>query len=352
LKEYKLNDNAYSEEALIAFSKERIATAAEWERSHYEVILDFFSEKDFIVTPTSGSTGEPKMIEIKKSHLESSAKLTSTYFKIRSGSKVLHCLPSKFIAGKMMIIRSLVCGWNLRWVEPVANPLKNLNEEFGFAAFTPMQLASILKEHTEEFKSIKTVIVGGGSVSKDLEEKIAICTNAVHLTYGMTETITHVAERRLSGKNPPNFFQALPGVRFGVDERECLMIEATHLDNMQFQTNDVVLLTSPMTFRYLGRVDNVINSGGIKIFPEKIERKIAHLLSTNFFITKDEDDILGEKMVMYIEGKKYSESELLQLSSAMKMFLHSYEVPKEFRFVPQFEYTETNKIKRKHYANA
>lgn len=349
MKEYLLNDKTFTEEELITFCKANLQSAAEWERSHFEVILDFFSKNDFIETPTSGSTGEPKTIRLPKTHLESSARLTATYFKIRSGSRVLQCLPSKFIAGKMMIIRSLVCGWNLRWVEPSANPLKSLNEEFDFAAFTPMQAAAVLSENPDKFKAINTVIIGGGSVSKDLEEKIATCTNTVYLTYGMTETITHVAERRLTGKNPPNFFQALPGVRFSIDERECLGIEAVHLDNQIFQTNDVVMLSSPMTFRYLGRVDNVINSGGIKIFPEKIERKIGHLLNRNFFITKDADDVLGEKMVMYVEGKEMSSSELLQLSSAMKMFLHTYEVPKEFRFVERFEYTETNKIKRKQY---
>jgi O-succinylbenzoic acid--CoA ligase len=349
LKEYILNDVSYKAEELVAFAKSQLGKVSAWEQSHYEVILDFLSDEDYIETPTSGSTGEPKVIRLSKAHLESSAKLTATYFKIRTGSRVLQCLPSKFIAGKMMIIRSLVCGWNLRWVEPSSNPLKDIDEQFDFAAFTPMQASAILNENPEKFKAIKTIIIGGGSASKDLEDKLTTCTNSVYLTYGMTETITHVAERRLTGKNPPNFFQALPGVRFSLDERECLIIEAVHLDNARFETNDVVMLTSPMTFRYLGRIDNVINSGGIKIFPEKIERKIGHLLTRNFFITKDVDSVLGEKMVMYIEGEHYSESELLQLSSAMKMFLHTYEVPKEFRFVKEFEYTETNKVKRKLY---
>lgn len=351
MREYTLNNQKYAEEGLIAFCKEQLPKAPDWEKSHLGIILEFLSDKEYIETPTSGSTGEPKVIELRKELLESSAKLTASYFKIRNDSRVLQCLPSKFIAGKMMIIRALVNGWNLRWVEPSANPLKHLHEEFDFAAFTPMQAAAILNENPEEFKAIKTVIIGGGSVSKDLEEKISVCTNAVHLTYGMTETITHIAERRLTGRHPQNFFQALPGVRFSIDERECLIIEAVHLGNAVFHTNDVVQLNSPMTFRYMGRIDNVINSGGIKIFPEKIERKIAHLIERNFFITKDDDETLGEKMVMYIEGTPYSDSELLQLSSAMKIFLHSYEVPKEFRFVPHFEYTETNKVKRKQYAN-
>lgn len=349
MREFIIADTTYSEEELIEFCKSKIPQAPAWEKSHLEFILEYLSDKEYIETPTSGSTGEPKLIQLSKSHLDNSAKLTASYFKIRAGSKVLHCLPSKFIAGKMMIVRALLNGWNLYWVEPSANPLKNLDGDFDFTGFTPMQAATILNDMPDKFKSIKTIIIGGGSISKDLEEKIAVSTNAVYLTYGMTETITHIAERRLNGRHPVNFFQALPGVRFSVDERDCLVIEAAHLDNQVFHTNDVVQLTSPMTFRYLGRIDNVINSGGIKIFPEKIERKIAHLLERNFFITKDEDEKLGEKMVMYIEGAEYSQSDLLQLSSAMKIFLHSYEVPKEFRFVPHFEYTETNKIKRKHY---
>lgn len=351
MKEYTINNQTFSETALIAFANEKVSTSPQWEQEHYQVILDYFSDKNYIETSTSGSTGEPEMIHLLKSNIENSARLTATYFKIRTGGKVLLCLPSKYIAGKMMIIRSLVCGWNLQWIEPSSNPLHNLDSEFDFAAFTPMQIATILQDNDgEKLKHIKTIIVGGGNVSKDLEEKLSGFSNSIYLTYGMTETISHVAERRLSGKNPPNFFQALPGVSFSIDERECLIIKAVHLDNQEFHTNDVVMLTSPMTFRFLGRIDNVINSGGIKVFPEKIERKISHLLTRNFFITKDVDDTLGEKMVMYIEGEPYTESELLQLSSAMKMFLHTYEVPKEFRFILEFDYTETNKIKRKHYA--
>ncbi len=349
MKEYILNHTTFNQYQLIEFCKQQKNSAPDWERSHYEVILDFFSDKDFIVTPTSGSTGDPKEIQLSKRLLENSARLTGTYFKIRSGSRVLHCLPSKYIAGKMMIIRALVNGWHLNWIEPTSNPLASIEDEYDFSAFTPMQVAGILAHNPERLKQIKTVLIGGGMIPKVIEEKLANCTNQIHLTYGMTETITHIAERRLSGKNPPNFFQALPGVKFSIDNRECLRIEAVHLDNMVVQTNDVVMLTSPITFRYLGRIDNVINSGGIKIFPEKIERKIAHLLQGNFFITKDLDDVLGEKMIMYIEGRKYNDSEILQLSSAMKLFLHAYEVPKDFRFVENFDYTDTNKIIRKHY---
>lgn len=349
LKNFHINHRDFTRTELEEYCWQQVNDAQEWERNHFAFVLQWLSDSNVLKTHTSGSTGAPKQIEMSRAMMEASARLTIDYFKLKRGTKALLALPSNFIGGKMMIARALLGGWHLQWIEPRSNPLSELKEEFDFAAFTPMQVSAILASNKDKFNAIKKVIVGGGAISDQLEKAIGECTNEVYATYGMTETITHVAVRPLTGKNAGSTFNALPGVRFSTSENNCLIIEAMHLGSQKIVTNDIVQLSSPLTFHFLGRADNVINSGGIKLFPEKIEEKIAHLLDRNFFIAKGADDVLGEKAIMYVEGELMNDSEKLQLISTMKLYLQHYEIPKEIRFMIAFERTLTGKIIRKNY---
>lgn len=346
---YNLFNKKYNRAELIEFCGQGIITAPAWEKSHLDFILQWLSDDEVVFVNTSGSTGAAKTIPLSKELMRSSARLTATFFRIEEGARALLVLPSAYIAGKMVIVRALVNGWDLHWIEPTANPLCDITEEFDIASFTSMQVAEIMNECPEKFALIKTALIGGGVTSDALEQKLKTSTNKLFATYGMTETITHVAVRPLNGEKAGNYFQALPGVRFSVDARDCLVVEAAHLGGNKIATNDIVQLTSPFTFRFLGRVDNVINSGGIKLFPEKIEEKIAQLLDRSFFLIRESDENLGDRMIMYIEGDVMDDSDFLRLRSAMKLLLNSHEMPRDIRFVNLFERTDTHKVKRKNY---
>lgn len=349
MRNYTINNREYSRNELTEFCSHQAINGPEWERNHCNFILEWLSEKPELTAFTSGSTGLPKEIQLRRDAMERSAMLTANYFKLDNKTQALLALPSNYIAGKMMIVRALVNGWHLHWVEPQSNPLAHFEPSIDFAAFTAMQVATMLKENADSLERVKKILIGGGSISDGMEKALVKYSVEIFASYGMTETITHVALRPINGDKASKSFQALPGVRFSTTSDSRLVIEAPHVSEKKIITNDIVQLSSPFTFQFVGRADNVINTGGIKVFPEKIEEKIAHLLSTSFFIAAEPDDVLGEKVVLYLEGDALSPSIQLQLISTMKLYLAPYEIPKRIQFVPEFERTETQKILRKNY---
>lgn len=297
------------------------------------LILEWFNTNDYTEITTSGTTGTPKLIQIKKSAMVASALATAQHFNIPSHAKALHCLPVQYIAGKMMFIRAIILGWDLTYVEPSSDPLRHLNQKFDFVAMVPLQVEnSITKMHL-----IDTIIIGGAKVNNDLRQRLLPLTTKVYETYGMTETVTHIAAKLISETN----YKALPNVRFSIDSRECLVIQAPHVSLEPVVTNDMVELISATEFEWKGRVDNVINSGGIKIFPEKVEEKLEQYINERFFVAGIPDEKLGSKLVLIVEGsqKTYDLTEIKSLSK--------YEIPKQIYFVEKFLETETSKIKRK-----
>lgn len=272
----KINGKHYSAADLIVFAKEKrqSKTTASWEISLYRFVLDWISDSLTIEVLTSGSTGKPKTILLEKEKMIQSALRTGEFFQLKKNDKTLICLPTDFIAGKMMVVRAFVLGLNLCPVEPKGNPLELINDDFKFAAMTPMQLSNILKkkESVKKLNQIQNLIIGGGEISKELADKISKLKNNSWHTYGMTETITHIALKKLNGTNSTNYFKALPGVVFEKDERECLVIRADYLSENPIVTNDIVSLVSNLKFEFIGRYDNVINTGSIKVFPEEIEK--------------------------------------------------------------------------------
>ncbi|UYW01936.1 AMP-binding protein [Flavobacterium agricola] len=297
-----------------------------------QLIVEWFNSNDYTEITTSGTTGTPKLIQIPKKAMVESALATGAYFNVPAKSKALHCLPVQYIAGKMMFIRAILLGWELTYVTPSSNPMQGQTEVFDFVAMVPLQVENAL----QQMHQIKKIIIGGAKVNTDLKKHLQHITTAVYETYGMTETVTHIAAKLVSETN----YQALPNVYFSTDARGCLVIDAQRVANEPVVTNDVVTLLSETEFEWLGRADNVINSGGIKIFPEKVEEKLEPFISSRFFVAGIPDTKLGFKLILVVEGDFYA----LNLDAITT--LNKYEVPKQVYFVPQFLETETSKIKR------
>ena len=344
--EFRLNKMHYSNEELAAVAYNLIKEGEPHEGQAGNFLLDWLNDKDYVEVNTSGSTGPPKKIKIKKQFMLNSAKATGRFFDLPIRTKALHCLPVNFIAGKMMLVRAMVLGWQLDLVPPKANPLDQVFKIYDFCAMTPFQLDNSLNR----LHLIKKLIVGGGAVSANLRDLVQGIGTEVYETYGMTETVSHIAARRVNPKKKkqdPVPFSCLPGVKISTDERNCLIIEAPQFAEEIIATNDVVDLLSEKKFIWKGRYDNLINSGGIKLNPEEIEDKLAPILGHRFFVTSLPDPALGEKLVLMVESE-FSETALENLEKEIKAChkLGKYEVPKKIYFVEKFEETPNGKVHR------
>lgn len=320
------------------------SNTAVWQKEMYAFLNNWFDNSDAVTVHTSGSTGIPKEIHLSKEMMRNSARMTNRFFGLNSSATALLCLPASYIAGKMMLVRAIAGGFNLVTVEPKANPFIGIKEKIDFAAITPYQLSYSLE--TLKTTSIKNIIVGGGHIPSRLEEQTSQIPVAVYETYGMTETASHIALRRVNGKLKADAFTALDGVHIRQDKRGCLIINAPRLSSNELITNDLVELTSENSFRWLGRADSVINSGGVKIFPEQVEKKLEKILTSNYFITALPDEELGNKAVLILETERYSAFDEQELIKKMQSLLHKYEIPKEIHYLPKFIYSAGNKILR------
>jgi len=344
-KEFKLQGNSFvSIEELIHFSKEISIEV-------HLFLKDWFNEKQHVEVNTSGSTGTPKQIQLQKKHMIHSALATGDYFSLPEKTTALLCMSPNYIAGKMMLVRALTLGWQLDVVVPSSNPLEKIDKTYDFSAMVPMQLNNSL----EEIYKVKKMIVGGGVVSNELLSKIQHVESDVFATYGMTETITHIAVKKLNrfekdNENKKCHYQTLPNVSISKDNRGCLVINAPKVSKEIVVTNDLVELISETEFKWLGRYDSVINSGGVKLIPEQIEAKLSEIIENRFFVTGLHDNILGEKLVLIIELENIEvqsiEHNILQKIKKLKTLL-KFEIPKEVYLISQFIETPNQKINRK-----
>lgn len=307
-------------------------------------LLEWWNDKDFIVVRTSGSTGKPKEIRLLKRTITASADKTIAYFGLRANDRALLCLPVEYIAGKLMLVRAMHCGMHLVVVEPSLHPLAELSERINFAAMIPPQVSAALEDKTtrNRLAEIGTVLIGGAPLEPQLETHLRALPNRYFHSYGMTETATHVALREI-GKD--HQYSALPGVRFSADERGCLVIDADHIPERMI-TNDLVEMVDSQHFRWLGRIDNAIISGGLKHLPEVLEQKIVPLVTPSFYVTGEPDEVLGQKLVLVIEGSVWPEEKCDHLRERLKNVLTEYEIPKDIRFEKNFHRTATGKIQR------
>ena len=329
---FKLNGFSFTKDDLLRVAYSFIKEGEAYEKPLGIFILDWFDAKPYLEMNTSGSTGAPKNIRVDKQAMVNSALATGDFFDLQPGQKVLHCLPTDYVAGKMMFVRAFILGLDMEFVAPSSHPLEGVKGTFDFCGMVPLQAKNSMKD----LGRIKKLIIGGAKVNKTLEQELVKVPSQIYETYGMTETITHIAAKRVG----ETAFSVLPNVKITTDDRQCLVIDAHKISTETIKTNDLAELISDTQFVWKGRFDNVINSGGIKLIPEQIEEKLASSISNCFFVYGQADELLGEKLVLYVEG------ESMPIDESIFEVLDKYEKPKEIVFISEFKRTATGKVIR------
>ncbi|MQN60681.1 AMP-binding protein [Segatella copri] len=342
---------------------------------------DFFSEwnndSDRVLVHTSGSTGKPKPMMVEKKRMLNSARITCDFLGLKPGDSALLCMSLDYIAGKMVVVRSIERHLHLISVSPSGHPLKDIdlkdvngkdvNGEITFAAMVPMQVYNTLQvpEERERLTHIRHLIIGGGAIDASLEKKLqALPGNiAIWSTYGMTETLSHIALRRINGAEASEWYQPFDSVKISQTEEGCLVIDAPLVCAETLVTNDIVEIESyiynkveKFRFRIKGRKDNVICSGGIKIQIEEVEEFLKPHLEKPFMLAKKKDEKFGEIAVLLTEDEdlKKVEATIRRLLSgksddsnkSSESKSHKYWIPREYLHVDHLPLTETGKPKR------
>ncbi len=336
---------------ILDFSKniniESLFPENEFEEKVISFLQDWFSDSETVSVQTSGSTGTPKIFEIEKQRMLNSAKMTCDFLGLKEGNTALLCLPVQYISGKMMLVRAIERKLKIIISEPSSNPLeflKNKTDKVCFCAMTPLQVQNSLNK----IHLIKNLIIGGASVSENLKSQISSIihhpsSNKIYETYGMSETLSHIALKQISPIQE-EYFTILNDVEISVDERKCLRIFAPNLNPEILQTNDIVELLNEKQFKFLGRFDNVINSGGVKIFAEELENLVKKHIDKDLVFLGKPDETLGERLVLIIEG---NEGENLKSQISNLKFENRFHIPKEILFLEKFPRAENGKILRK-----
>lgn len=310
---------------------------------HLEVLQflnSWFDGTDEIYISTSGSTGKPSTLKVKKEKMINSAAISCDFFNLKSGDKCLLCLPVNFIAGKMLIVRALVAGLDLYPVEPSGHPLKNIENNFRFASVVPLQVYNSLQSEIESrrLKNIEILLIGGGSLETDLENKLKNFPNSVYLSYGMAETLSHIAMRRINGEGASKFYKPLPCVSVSLSDEGTIVINAPEVCEKALTTNDMGKINSDGSFSILGRKDNVIDTGGIKVQTETLEAEISSFFHGPFAISSAPDSKFGEIIVMVTESPVDTQ--------ILRNKLSPYQIPKLIIQVESIPRTESGKINR------
>ena len=329
---------------------------------------DFLSEwnngSDRVLVHTSGSTGKPKPMMVEKKRMLNSARITCDFLGLKPGDSALLCMSLDYIAGKMVVVRSIERHLHLISVPPSGHPLKDVDEEITFAAMVPMQVYNTLQvpEERERLNRIRHLIIGGGAIDAALEQELQSLPGdiAIWSTYGMTETLSHIALRRINGDEPSEWYQPFDSVHISQTEEGCLVIDAPQVCAETLVTNDIVEIepyiynkVEKLRFRIKGRKDNVICSGGIKIQIEEVETLLKPHLEKTFMLAKKKDGKFGEIAVLLTEDEDIKKVEATvrrllsdesEKSSDHKKY--KYWIPKEFRYVEHLPLTETGKPKR------
>ena len=312
-----------------------------------EFLDEWHNDSPTVLVHTSGSTGKPKPMLVEKRRMEASARITCDFLGLKAGDTALLCMSLDYIAGKMMVVRSLTCGLRLITVKPSGNPLATMKESVDFAAMVPMQVYNTLQvsEERERLMQIKHLIIGGGAIDDALAKELKLFPNAVWSTYGMTETLSHIALRRLNGDEASEWYTPFEGVSLSLTEEGCLAIDAPAVHEGRLVTNDIAEL-SDKGFRILGRKDNVICSGGIKIQIEEVERLLRPYVTSAFVITKRVDKKFGEQVVLLTES-----NDMDVLREVCERVLPKYWQPRCFLHIDRLPMTETGKPARKEAEN-
>ena len=325
----------------------------EFEEKVISSLQDWFSDSETVSVQTSGSTGIPKVFEIEKKRMLNSAKMTCDFLGLKEGDTALLCLPVQYISGKMMLVRAIER--KLKVIISVPSSAPEISENVEFCAMTPLQVQNSL----DKIHFIKNLIIGGAAVSENLKSQLTSsiqhpASNKIYETYGMSETLSHIALKQISPIQE-EYFTVLNDVEISVDERNCLKIFAPKLNPEILQTNDIVELMhfdsaqgDKKQFKFLGRFDNVINSGGVKIFAEELENLVKKHIDRDLVFLGKPDETLGEKLILVIEDAStpLSMTEIKSQISNLK-FPSKFHIPKEIFFLEKFPRAENGKVLRK-----
>ena len=305
-----------------------------------EFLQEWFNEKSTIQIKTSGSTGKPSVMTVQKKYLIQSACQTCSYFGLKPGDKLLLCLSLNFIAGKMMVIRALVGGLDLYLTKADGHPLKDSTTDFSFASMVPMQVFNTLgvPDERDHLTKIKTLLLGGGPIDPTLESALQAFPNSIIVSYGMAETLSHIALRRVNGKDASLHYHPLPSVRLLVSETGCLIIDAPLVSEKRVYTNDLAEIFPDGSFCILGRKDNTIVTGGLKVQIEALEASISSFLPVPFAITSMPDAKFGE-VVCLVSEQPVDENLLAR-------HLPGWQVPKHIFVIPALPRTQSGKLDR------
>ena len=332
------------------FDIKNILPRTEFEKKVLQFLQDWFSDSETVSVQTSGSTGIPKVFEIEKKRMLNSAKMTCDFLGLKEGDTALLCLPVQYISGKMMLVRAIER--KLKVIISVPSSAPEISENVEFCAMTPLQVQNSL----DKIHFIKNLIIGGVTVSEKLKNEISTTLQfsnsptRIYETYGMSETLSHIALKQISPIQE-DYFTIFNDVEISVDDRYCLKIFAPKLNPEILQTNDIVELMhfdsaqgDKKQFKFLGRFDNVINSGGVKIFAEELENLVKKHIDKDLVFLGKPDETLGEKLVLVVEGEKDEnlKSEILNLK-----FENKFHIPKEILFLEKFPRAENGKVLRK-----
>ncbi len=313
-------------------------------------LQEWRSDSSEVEVMTSGSTGIPKRMLVSKERMRASALMTCQFLGLKKGDTALLCMPLDYIAGKMMVVRSETCGLNLTVVEPSNSPLRDIAstcQPFDFVAMIPSQVYESLRhsDEAELLKRTKHLMIGGGAIPRELENELRRFPNSVWSTYGMTETLSHIAMRKINGENQSEWYFPMPGVDVSTNEDGCLMIDAPHLCPDRLITNDLAELRDGR-FRVVGRLDNVICSGGVKIHIEAVEELLRPYMKAPFAITKTKDEKFGETVVLLSEDRNMADIEAI-----CKEHLPRYWQPKHYCHIERIPLTGSGKVARKEMEN-
>lgn len=309
-----------------------------------EFINQWLSPSPTLLVHTSGSTGKPKPMLVEKRRMEASARITCSFLGLKRGDSALLCMPLDYIAGKMVVVRAIVWGLKLIDIPPCGHPLKQIDTPPVFAAMVPMQVFNSMQDASERQKlwQIKHLIIGGGAINDDMAAELRQHPNAVWSTYGMTETLSHIALRRLSGPQASEWYEPFDGVNVSTNADGCLVIDAPTVCALPLTTNDIAEIAADgRRFRIRGRKDNVICSGGIKLQIEEMEAKLRPYINVPFLISKRSDPKFGETVVMIAET-----NDIESLKTICKERLNKYEQPHKYIAVDSIPTTETGKPAR------
>jgi O-succinylbenzoic acid--CoA ligase len=326
-------------------------------RQAYDFIISWLSGQETFLLQTSGSTGTPKTIRVNRAQLSSSARMTGAVLELPAGTRALVCLNITYIGGIMMLVRGMELDWELSIIEPASNPLSAFEDPaFDFAAMVPLQLSTILSDESTRGKigRVGKILLGGAPVGMHLRKQIGQLPVPVYQSYGMTETVSHIALRQLNGPDAGKDYRVLPGITFGLDERSCLFISGPVTNGEKIQTNDLAEITSAFSFNWLGRIDNVINSGGVKVALDKVDEVVAEVfydlrIENDYFSWFENDEKLGQKLILIVE--KMDEDGLPQMwLEEIRKRISIYETPKHVYFVGKFKKTPTDKVDKRQTA--